>query len=269
MSDSTKLDIPKRRWHQFSLKTLLIVMVLSTAGVGWLGVRSQRARQNRARVATSEKEIKKAVAAIEGLGGTVKTDYENLRPQTWLEQQFDDPGDSDDPVGIKKVTTINLSRSKVTDADLVYLKEMPHLQSLDLSETHVTDAGLANLEGLTALESLDLTYIWLTDAGVKHLRKLTNLKELNLSRSIVSDVGLEHLKEMKNLKRLDLSYTKVTDAGQVHLSHFAKLESLHLYSTGVTGEGEMRLQQALPECEVEAFWPLDGPTLAFDVIYLY
>ena len=46
------------------------------------------------------------MATIEKLGGTVTSEYEELRPQTWLEKQFDDPGDADDPVGVARVTEV-------------------------------------------------------------------------------------------------------------------------------------------------------------------
>ena len=54
---------PRRRWFQFSLRTL---MVLVTVLCVWLGLVSERARKQR-----------EAVAAIEALGGWVWYDYQN------------------------------------------------------------------------------------------------------------------------------------------------------------------------------------------------
>ena len=53
---------PVRRWYQFSLRTLLLVMTVFAV---WLGIKIHQARQQ-----------KQAVAAIEKLGGTVYYDYQ-------------------------------------------------------------------------------------------------------------------------------------------------------------------------------------------------
>ncbi len=60
-------DRPKsrRRWHQFTLRTLLIVVTLAGCGLGWLGVKVREARVQAA-----------AVAAILKQGGFVFYDYQ-------------------------------------------------------------------------------------------------------------------------------------------------------------------------------------------------
>jgi hypothetical protein len=45
------------------------------------------------------------------------------------------------------------------------------LESLDLSATQVTDAGLVNLEGMSQLRSLDLRGAHVTESGVTRLQK--------------------------------------------------------------------------------------------------
>ena len=63
MNDSPK---PKRRWYQFSLKTLMVVVTVATMAFGvWVQYRRQRARENRERLA--------AVAAILCGPGCAKT----------------------------------------------------------------------------------------------------------------------------------------------------------------------------------------------------
>ena len=115
MSITTHPPKPKRRWYQFSLKTLLIVVTLFTVGVGcifgWVQNRRQQARENRERVAVVEHAIDTAEAEFNEWGGIIVRDYEELRPQTWLEKQFDDPGGPDDPVSTVKVTGTLISDS--------------------------------------------------------------------------------------------------------------------------------------------------------------
>ncbi len=199
----------------------------------------QRARVNRERAATSEKETKKAVTALEESGGYVESEYKELRPRTWLEKQFDDPGDADNPVGVLKVTGVTfwVDSVTVTDTDLEYLKELPDLEFLNLSSTDVSDAGLKHLKGLTRLHLLGLFGTDVSDAGLEHLKGLTSLESLGLGGTEVSDAGLEHLKGLTNLQYLNLRGTDTTD------------------------KGIAKLQQALPNCKIEyQTLPTSAPT---------
>jgi hypothetical protein len=44
MTDTTR---PKRRWFQYSLRTLLVFMVLASIPMSWLAVKMQQARRQR------------------------------------------------------------------------------------------------------------------------------------------------------------------------------------------------------------------------------
>ena len=70
---------------------------------------------------------KKAIAAIEALGGKIRRD----------------PKKTGGPV-----TAVSLRRSHATDASLIHVKKFTELRLLDLSETKVTDQGLKELQTL-------------------------------------------------------------------------------------------------------------------------
>jgi len=152
MPETTQPLTPKRRWYQFSIRTLLLVMLVFCVVVGWVGSRMYKAQKNRERVAA----VEDAVTAIQKLGGEVVSAYEERRPQSWLEEVFDDPGSRDDPVGVLKVTRVSFAFTDITDAGLEHLKDLPELEGLVLDGTRVTDAGLEHLKGLTKLESLSV-----------------------------------------------------------------------------------------------------------------
>ena len=257
MPDSTQLKNHKRRWYQFSLKTLLIAMTVATVAFGgWVQYRRYRAQENRDRVVAVEEPIKKAIAEIEKLGGEVTSAHE-LRSQTWLEKQFDDPGGADDPVvGVLKVTRVELSYGTVLshkgpdlDAVLTYcLDDESYLERFRLWGTMVTDADLECLKRLNDLETLDLMDVHITNAGIEHLKGLTNLRSLNLSGTKVTDEGLKHLKRLNKLQFLHLGNTNISDAGLEYLKGLKSLESLTLTATDVTNEGADKLRQALPGC---------------------
>lgn len=60
----TRSSLGKRCWLQFSLRTLLLVVLLASAGMSWMVVKVQQARRQR-----------QAVEAIRALGGFVTYDY--------------------------------------------------------------------------------------------------------------------------------------------------------------------------------------------------
>jgi hypothetical protein len=202
-----------------------------------------------------------AVAAIEKLGGKVVSVTEERRPQTWLEKQFDDPGDADDPVRVKTAIVVGLP-TNATDAGLEHIKMLTNLSALHLGYTNVTDDGLEHLTDLKNLQHLDLSGTRVTGTGLKHLKRLTELQTLRLENAAITDAGLEHLKGLSSLKELDLFGTQVTDAGLEHLTGLKSLEKLklgyftlspelappELRRTNVTSDGVKRLRQALPKC---------------------
>jgi hypothetical protein len=65
---------PKRRWFQYSLRTLLVFVAVCAIGCSWLCVKMRQAK--------SEHE---AATAIEKLGGFVGRDDRELAWQKWLE----------------------------------------------------------------------------------------------------------------------------------------------------------------------------------------
>ena len=172
MSTTTHHPKLKRRWYQFSLRTLLVVVTVATVAFGVLvEYRRYRARVN-------------AVAAIEKLGGKVTSTYEER------ERRFDDPGGHDAPLS---AVTFYLN---ITDADLKHLKGLPELKVLDLTnEALITDVGLEHLKGLTNLEHLSLRNTKVTDAGLEHLEGMTKLESLDLRFTKVTDKGVKKLQK--------------------------------------------------------------------------
>jgi hypothetical protein len=74
---------------------------------------------------------------------------------------------------------------------------------------------------------------------------------VELGRTEVTNAGLEHLKGLSQLQVLSLENTQVTDAGLQHLKGLSQLQQLLLNRTKVTSKGVKKLQQALPNCNIE------------------
>ena len=194
---------PRRRWLQFSLRTMLVLMLAFGCGFGWLAYQIKQARQQR-----------EAANVIEKLGGTIDWDPTSggmiRTAMAWVGKLLGQDLFVD-------VRSVYLDNTPVTDAGLEHLRGLRQLQVLDLDNTQVTDAGLEHLRGLTQLRWLYLDNIGVTDAGVKQLRGLTQLERLSLDDTQVTDAGLVHLRGLTKLEWLDVSNTKVTDAGVAKL----------------------------------------------------
>jgi hypothetical protein len=217
MSETRK---PRLRWFQYSLRSLLLLMLLVSLGMSWFAVRMQRARQQKA-----------AVEEIRNLGGDVQYDYEV--------QQSGTPLPNAGPHG------------PVWLRDLLGEDFFASVVDVSLPCSSVTDAGMENLRGFTNLQTLTLGRKNVTGAGWEHLKGLTQLRTLDLPYGEVTDAGLEHLKGLTQLQELDLGATPVTDAGLVHLKGLTKLQLLDITHTHVTDGGVKTLQQALPKCKIE------------------
>jgi hypothetical protein len=265
-----KLLTPKRRWAQFSLFTMFVVVTVLCV---WLSVWVHRARR--------QKEV---VATIRRWGGIVRYDfesptYEEPSWRSWFREKIGDDYvahvtdamlPSSRAVLLRKYKTSDRLPAAdgpiIDDAAAQMLAILTHLQRLGLDGSEITDVGMAEISRLTDLNYLCLDRTDVTDAGIVHLAGLTNLKELGLNdteisdeglkcvgshislqwlrvtHSRITDAGLAHLQRLKNLRGLSLSHTQVSDAGLIYLTGLANLRKLSLDGTRVTDVGLAHLQ---------------------------
>jgi Leucine rich repeat len=154
-------DKPKRRWFQFSLKTLLVALTLLCLGPGGYLTYERARRQRQWRIADE----------IERMGGELAYVPPNARGRYWSEGIL---GDEIELIGV-----IFSGNGGLTDDDLALLEAFPNLQQLTLSHTKISDAGLVHIKKLKQLEWLDLSQTRVTDAGLVHIEGLNKLETLN------------------------------------------------------------------------------------------
>ena len=243
-----------RRRFQFSIRSLLLLVVVVAIPCSWLATEMNKARKQR-----------EAVEEVLKVRGEVWYDYQLDPSGCWIPGATP-PGPpwlhallGDDPLvdvtqvalfeseindawpehlkPLTKLVSLRLYRVPITDAGLAHLKWLPNLRCLDIGVTKVTDAGLKHLEALPNLESLKLEETNVTDAGLKHLKGLLKLKSLCLSRTRVTGVGLEDLAVLPDLRELDLGGAPVTNAGLARLKELRRLDNLHIGGPWLTDEG--------------------------------
>ncbi len=90
---------------------------------------------------------------------------------------------------------------------------------LDLSFTKITNASLKELAKLKKLTELGLAGTQITDTGFKKLTKLKKLTHLDLGHTQIMDTGFKKKKltKLKKLTWLGLKDTKITKAGVADL----------------------------------------------------
>jgi hypothetical protein len=217
---------PKHRWLQFSLRTLLVLVLIVSMPLGWFAFKLRQAREQR-----------EAIGRIEELGGFAVYDFEiddhglptyPYRPP-WL-QMADDLLEEH---SCATLVTAGIRQDRVHELD-----------------RERTDALLDRLVELTEVRTLYLLGGAVGDAGVKKLTSLNRIQRLYLSGTDVTDSGLQYLQALPQLEVLMLHTTKITDAGLHYLQGLHQLNELDLTDTQVTDAGVAELQQALPNVTI-------------------
>jgi Leucine-rich repeat (LRR) protein len=238
---------PKKRWSQFSLRGLLVLVTLSAALFGWFAWRLARARLE-----------DQAAEAIVRAGGEVA--YANqfdggvsrltpLPPSaTWIGSRSQRAFGTDpfrrivsvtlhDDDSMSLVSNYSLSGveiisssggASVTDEGLAHLRGCKQLRVLNLEGGDVTDDGLENIRGCSRLEELWLSSTRVSDAGLQRVARLPALSVLDIRGTQVSDDGLKVIAAMPKLWLLYLDNSTLTDEGLTNLSRSSRLRNLWL-----------------------------------------
>jgi len=150
-----------RRKFRFSLRTLMIVGVLLSLLLGWVGIECQKIRQER-RSLEHLSEFQQGVA------------YRRLHVVT---------------------LRIGANTGGPNDDDLVHLKRFGRLEHLQVESSNVTDAGLRHIREIAGLKQLILWGTKNTDSGLHHLKAMTSLEKLVFVQTDVTAEGVYHLQD--------------------------------------------------------------------------
>jgi len=156
---------PERRPFQFSLRTLLLSVLVGGMTFGLIGSHLKWNREQR-----------RALIELANFG-TIQHVRLSKGSTTYTS-------------GFKVVP-------KVNDGDIAYIRKLfrylPDLESLTLEGSQISDHGLTRLAGLTRLKRLDLSSTKVSDFGLVHLQALPNLEDLDLCSSKVTEEGVAKL----------------------------------------------------------------------------
>jgi Leucine Rich repeat len=275
--------ISKRRWFQFSLRTFLIVVTLLAASLGYVSMRAREQKEAVARI----NELGGSFQYDYQIGSNPRLIPAGLKmsstTQAW--QVGSNPRSS--PAGwpwlrkfvgnefFQDVVFVKLDGTQVCDADLFVIGKLRRIKTLSLNRTGVSDQGLAGISGMSRLSYLGLMQTEVTAAGIRQLRpsrngsivmlentsvgnealpNLSGCAHLGLDGTAITSQGLRQLTHFKNLSVLSIQRTAVDDAAVPYLCQVTTLERLNVTGTRISGEGLFALRNALPQCRIEGEW---------------
>jgi hypothetical protein len=171
-----------RRRRQFSLRGLLVLVVVCSAGMAiwdhWF---------------RPGYELRQFMAAVAELGGTASTDSYYVR-FSLSEAANEDLAYLASLPGRRKVVEVTLNRPSITDDGMAHLASFPDLNMLVLDDCHITDDGVKRLQDLAHLRCLYIVCTTITDDGVAWLADRQELWMVNLIGTPVSSAKLAELR---------------------------------------------------------------------------
>ncbi|MGA2253866.1 MAG: hypothetical protein ABSG53_04320 [Thermoguttaceae bacterium] len=251
------------RWRfQFSLRTLLLLVVVAAVPCSWLAACTKDAKTQRT-----------VVDSIESAGGDAYFyDRENkcqFHYHTWnlrsspllpswavfdlyysISHVFYHP----QPANFDRPQTIIIQENGNFSEQITLITKLRHLRCLGLAGTTVDDACLEQLAKMGELERLYLQCTKVTSMGVAKLKQSLPNVEIGWGWDRVKyqhgSEGAEYttfqednaIANEKDLTRLELS-VDATDAELIRLSEFGRLKSLSLRNTKITDAGLQYLKR--------------------------
>lgn len=217
---------------RFSLRSYFVVLTAFVVLFGYLVGRAQ--------------QQKRAVTAIERLGGTVIYDYQYVcdeESSQRCKRLFEEPPDTwyVNLLGqdfFHKVVGVNgFKQHYYQSVGSVVHSFGP--SRIDTAFNSDTDEALGSLTGLHSLQFLNLRETAVTDQGLKNLLRLKSLQRVDLYDCQITDKGLETLADVNDLSSVTLLRTEVTEDGVRKLAESSPgLEVWH-FSTTEVRDGEL------------------------------
>ena len=235
---------PKRRFLRYSLRTMLVVVLVLSVWLGYMA--NQAAKQRRA------VEVLEAMEPWGAVHYDYKYDASDLRmvPTSKDRHEPEFLGMSLGAIWPRPVLWVDLRGNWVNNKDLAQVvTAFPQVEYLSLHGASINDDGVRGIASLRRLRFLILSDTQISDIGLCHIPN-GNLEYLALDSTRVTDQGMVEIRRLGGLKRIDLDYTEISDAGISHLAHLPDLDVITISGTNVTLEGAQQLRARRPKLKI-------------------
>lgn len=236
----------RRRWLQFSLRSLLAMLLMCCCAMPWVVAGIHRWQAEQARRQAREEARRKAEQSWKlarsvgaemhaGCGWVHGGNYVRLRgPQV-------DDARLAQLQSLVQIDGIDLSNSRITDAGIKRISQLSQLQILDINDTQITDEGLASLVGLRRLRGLRMNDTRITDYGLNFLAQIKSLESLEIIGTNVTEDAVARLQ--RALPHCEIEYlsgwlgTWVTDADLAKIACLTTSSEVFLNDAQMTDSG--------------------------------
>ncbi len=138
---------------------------------------------------------------------------------------------------LANITGLILGNTRVTDDGMQALEGLTELKKFDSSEL-MTDATLLYLRDMVKMERLTLNKMHIKGDGLRHLAGMSRLVDLVLYGCKVTEATLSHLPAFPTLRGLWLNALRLSDTALLNLPTFPALVGFDLMNTdSYTGDG--------------------------------
>ena len=266
MTDThTTPEKPRRRWLRFSLRGLMIVVLLMCVPLAWIAQKYSRMRIEDAVVA----EILSADGTViypyqktsSPNGGFAKDPSQPAPGPKWLREHLGEnifasvhcvwlltDKFGDELVArlpqLDDLEVLSLRSSSLTDSSVDSLLKVSRLEELTLDADHISPQGLNRLSSHPTLRSLSLYGRLASPTQIRQLEPWPSLQELEIHTTMASDKDLSQLAGCKSLRKLALYYlpeVKLLDPSL--LEQMTMLEELTVIGSGVSDNSLSHIAQ--------------------------
>ena len=281
--DAPKQPSLRRRFAQFSLRALLVLMLTSAILLGWVA-RAKRIGDQQADIVAqlqdqgvtwsgelnpSRRLIRSAwtqrvlgehfflnVTALHAARPETVTQLDIIRPFRTINKALlnDSRGVDNETLSIltksPNLSTLYVGGTAITDQGVEYLKDSLQLQKFVAWSTDLTDASCVTLSELPIAE-LILRGTQVSDAGLQHLASSSRrhmLVELDVGETNVTAAAIPCLLQFRNLQRLVVRDIELSDEQLLQLTSLDRLKMIDVSRTGVSSTAVRTLQRQLPNC---------------------
>jgi len=208
---------PRRRWFQFSLASLLVLLTVVCVG---LGVYVNRVRRHNRAIETIQKWVEMMDTEFGSHERNASFTPFIIYSHEWNQNTKTFSPNATTPIG-------------------------NWFQRLLGEDTAIDVDSLLLIDSFGNGFSCD-------DDDLKHVAAMHQLRRLNLNCREITDAGLRDIRGLTQLTQLRIANNKkITDAGIANLASLHKLKKLRLFRiSGVTAAGRKELQLALPNCRI-------------------
>ena len=230
----------RRRWFQFSLRSLTIFMVVCSLLMGAFAWRLQRARKQA-----------QTVAALRGLGCNVQYDFAFERTKDgdfagsqteataipsilirWLGVDFFHQ--------VHAVNTNTVAPKSPADVRQFWtlIGALPEMHHFQLRGNWLDHDGFTKLSGNQVLQHVWLSFNQVRDSDLAVVGTMPNVRELHITGfdAVVTDAGIASLDDLEELRSLQIDGCRCTDVAAQHLAKHPKLVAIHLTGGRFTDE---------------------------------